>query len=66
MDNKKRIFLIDRRLIPISILSVATGIGLHIVGHGINHALWHIWTVMHVFTSLLFCLVASMTYRKRV
>ena len=56
MDNKKRIFLIDRRLIPVSVLSMTTGIGLHIVGHGTNHALWHIWTVMHVFASLLFVL----------
>ena len=54
----KRTFAIDWGLIPISALSVATGIGFHIAGHGINHALWHAWAVAHSCVSLLFVLLA--------
>ena len=48
----KKIFVIDWSLV--FVLSVFSGIGLHIVGHGNNHELWHNWVVFHVLISFLF------------
>lgn len=50
----KRVFVIDRILIPLFLLTAYTGIKLHIVGHGNNHELWHNWAIFHVLSSLLF------------
>lgn len=50
----KKIFIIDWILIPAFILSAATGIGLHIAGHGSSHEAWHDWAVAHIFSCLLF------------
>lgn len=50
----KRIFVIDWMLLVVSILTVFTGLGLHIAGHGGNHELWHNWAVFHIITSILF------------
>lgn len=50
----KRIFVIDWILVPVFILSVYSGFGLHIAGHGDNHEVWHNWAVFHVLVSVLF------------
>ena len=49
----KRIFMIDWGLLPSFILSVYTGIELHVAGHGNNHEIWHDWAIFHVIVSLL-------------
>ena len=49
----KRIFMIDWGLLPSFILSVYTGIELHLAGHGNNHEIWHDWAIFHVIVSLL-------------
>lgn len=52
----KKIFVIDWSLVFVFVLSVFSGIGLHIVGHGNNHELWHNWAVFHVLISFfIFC-----------
>lgn len=49
----KRIFMIDWGLLPSFILSVYTGIELHVAGHGNNHEICHDWAIFHVIVSLL-------------
>lgn len=34
------------------VASAATGIGLHVAGHGAGHEEWHNWAVAHVLSSL--------------
>lgn len=50
----KKIFVIDWILVFVFVLSVFSGIGLHIAGYGNRHELWHNWAVFHVLSSLLF------------
>lgn len=50
----KKIFVIDWILIVVFILSVFSGIELHIAGHGSDHELWHNRAVFHILTSFLF------------
>lgn len=50
----KRIFVIDWMLLLVFILTACTGFGLHMVGYGGNHELWHNWAVFHIASSLLF------------
>lgn len=54
MNKSKLIFLTDLVLIPLFVVSVYTGIELHIAGHGANHEIWHTWAVFHTISSLLF------------
>ena len=49
-----RIFIIDWILLVVFILTVFTGLKLHVAGHGSNHELWHNWAVFHIITSILF------------
>ena len=50
----KRIFVIDWILIVVFIVSAISGFGLHVVGHGSSHEIWHNWAVFHVLSSVLF------------
>lgn len=54
----KKILVIDWILVCVFVLSVFSGIGLHIAGHGNNHGLWHNWAVGHILTSFLFFIAA--------
>lgn len=54
----KKIFVIDWILIIVFVLSVFSGIELHIAGHRSNHQLWHNCAVFHVLTSFLFFISA--------
>lgn len=47
-------FVISRALIPTFVLCAATGVGLHITGHGDVHQAWHNWAVVHIAASLAF------------
>lgn len=53
----KRIFVIDRILIVVFIVSAISGFGLHVAGHGSSHEIWHNWAVFHVLGSILFLIV---------
>ncbi len=55
----KRLILTDRLLAMAFVLSAATGIALHIAGHGDNHEAWHAWAVGHVATSLGFLIAGG-------
>ena len=46
-------------LIPAFLLSFATGIGLHLAGHGTNCAVWHVWMVFHLLTGSAFLIAAT-------
>lgn len=50
----KKTFIIDWALIPVFILSAATGIGLHIAGHWGSHEVWHDLAATHILSCLLF------------
>lgn len=50
----KKVFLIDWGLIPSFVLSICTGIAVHVIGHENNHDLWHNWSAFHVISSVLF------------
>lgn len=43
----KKIFKIDIALFPLGLSTIATGLGLHIAGHGNNHFVWEIWAYLH-------------------
>ena len=48
----KKIFVIDWLLFLAGILCAASGIGMHLSGHGNVHEIWHNWAVVHVLSSL--------------
>ena len=48
----KKIFVIDWLLFLAGILCAASGIGMHLLGHGNVHEIWHNWAVVHVLSSL--------------
>lgn len=50
----KRIFVIDRILTLVFIVSAISGFGLHIVGHGNSPEIRCNWTMFHVLGSVLF------------
>ena len=54
MNKKRFIYFTDLILIPLFILSLYTGIKLHIAEHHANHEIWHNWAVFHTIVSLLF------------
>lgn len=56
MNLKRIIYLTDLVLVPLFILTLYTGIKLHIAGHDVNHEIWHYWAVFHTIVSLLFTL----------
>lgn len=57
MMRYKTTICIDSALILLLILTVFTGIKLHIAGHGVHHELWHNWAVWHTIISLIFILL---------
>lgn len=54
MNKKRFIYFTNLILIPLFILSLYTGIKLHIAEHHANHEIWHNWAVFHTIVSLLF------------
>jgi len=54
MNKTKLIFITDAILIPVFVLSLWSGVGLHIAGHGAEHDTWQAWAVFHTIASLLF------------
>ena len=59
MNRSRSIFLTNLLLVPVFVLSLYTGIGLHLAGHGTDHETWHQWGVFHVIVSLLFMTLAA-------
>lgn len=60
----KKIFKIDCALYPLGLLTLLTGIGLHLAGHGSSHHIWEIWATVHsviatAFLVLLLCHVQT-------
>lgn len=47
------------RMLLLSFLASAfSGVALHITGHSTTHEYWHIWSAIHILTSLLFLVYA--------
>ena len=46
--------LIDLYTLISFILIAVSGFGMHISGHGSDHALWHCWAVFHVVSAIIF------------
>lgn len=57
MNRNRFIYWTDLVLIPAFVLSLYTGIELHLAGHGTEHEVWHNWAAFHVIISLLFTLL---------
>ena len=55
----KKIFKIDCGLYPLGLLTILSGIGLHIAGHGSNHNTWEIWAVIHSVLSVSFTILLA-------
>lgn len=55
----KKIFVIDRTLVILFILTAVSGFGLHIAGHGAEHSIWHNWAVFHVVASVMLLVAVS-------
>lgn len=58
MNKKRLIFTTDAILIPLFILTLYTGVELHVAGHGGNPVLCHSRAIYHTLCSLLFALFA--------
>ena len=54
MRGRRSIFLTDLILIPLFVLTVYSGIELHVAGHGADHGAWHDWAVFHTLAGLSF------------
>lgn len=63
MNKNKLIFLTDAILAPVFVLSLWSGVELHIAGHGAEHSVWHMWAVFHTIVSLLFLTFAAFHVR---
>ena len=55
----KKIFKIDCGLYPLGLLTILSGIGLHIAGHGSNHNTWEICAVIHSVLSVSFTILLA-------
>ena len=55
--------LTDWLLIPVSIASVITGIGLHVSGKNAPHEVWEQWAAAHVVASVLFLVLGILHVR---
>lgn len=64
MNKRRLIYLTDAILIPLFVLSLYSGIQLHIAGHGTEHDIWHNWAVFHTIDSLLFYYIRDHTHQK--
>lgn len=58
-DNNimKRILITDLCLIPVFLLTVFTGIRLHLAGHWGSHELWHYMATLHILAALPFTIL---------
>ncbi len=63
MNKKRFIFLADLVLVPLFILTVYTGMELHVAGHGADHEAWHDWAVLHTLAGLLFTVFGAIHVR---
>ncbi len=63
MNKNRSMFLTDAILVPAFVLSLYTGIDLHLAGHGTNHEIWQMWAVFHTIASLLFMTFAALHVR---
>ncbi len=54
---------VNLALVPLSVLTLLSGIGLHLAGHGPDHHVWHNWAALHTVFSL-FMLAAVATHVK--
>lgn len=63
--GRRRTSFMIERLLPLGFMaSAVTGIGLHIAGHGTNHAVWENWAASHILSSLLW-LASGVFHTKR-
>lgn len=52
----KTIYLTDLALVPLFVLTLFSGLWLHIGGHAGSLGKWHVWIAMHIVAGLLFLL----------
>lgn len=57
LHRMKKIFVIDWALIPALLLTVLSGIKLHVTGHSNSYEIWHNWSVVHILISGVFLFV---------
>lgn len=53
----KKIFKIDLALYPSGLLTVLTGLGFHMAGHGDSHRIWELWACVHILFSAAFLIL---------
>ncbi|MGN1376246.1 MAG: DUF4405 domain-containing protein [Prevotella sp.] len=51
---KKHIYKTDSALYPAGVLTVITGIGLHVAGHECSHDVWELWAAAHTIVAVVF------------
>lgn len=54
MSKINKIFKVDASMIPVFILLIITGIGIHISSENGNHSSWVVWSVFHVVSAVAF------------
>lgn len=60
MDRKTRNRRTDLTLVPLFLLTLLTGIGLHVADHGADAAARHLWNVWHALSGLLMLAVVAL------
>ncbi|WP_455670435.1 DUF4405 domain-containing protein [Phocaeicola faecalis] len=54
MNRNRFIYFTDLVLVPVFVMSIVTGIGLHVAGESLDHEMWYNHAVFHTIMSLLF------------
>lgn len=50
----KKIFVVDWTLLAAILLTVVTGVGVHVSGHSASHRAWEVWAWLHSIAGLSF------------
>ena len=58
----KKIFKIDCGLYPLGLLTILTGFGLHMAGHGSNHHVWEACAVVHTLVAISLTILLTHTF----
>ena len=66
MSKVNKIFKVDAAMIPVFILLIITGIGIHISSEKGNHHLWIVWSVIHVVCAVAFLTLVCFHVRQHI
>lgn len=66
MSKVNKIFKVDASMIPVFILLIITGIGIHISSENGSHHSWIIWSVVHVVCAVAFLILGYFHVKQHI